>query len=107
MSDSAARGDFDAAFKIAHHIKGTASQIEAKTLFACASGAEAKWRRGEAVDAAQLEALTSSLNKLLAEIDRYQARRDDDGIFAVPRRSSQRPTFGQAHALMGLSAAEF
>ncbi len=71
LSDSAARGDFDAAFKIAHHIKGTASQIEAKTLFACASGAEAKWRRGEAVDAAQLEALTSSLNKLLAEIDRY------------------------------------
>jgi len=73
LIDCAARGDFGTAFQIAHHIKGTASQIEATTVSACASRAEAKWRRGESVDAAQLEALTSALNGLLAEIDRYLA----------------------------------
>jgi HPt (histidine-containing phosphotransfer) domain-containing protein len=73
LIDCAARCDFGTAFLIAHHIKGTASQIEATTVSACASRAEAKWRRGESVDAAQLEALTSALNGLLAEIDRYLA----------------------------------
>jgi PAS domain S-box-containing protein len=73
LIDSAARGDFGKAFEIAHHIKGTASQIDAMSLFACASGAEAKWRHGESVDTTQLEALTGSLNGLLAEIDLYLA----------------------------------
>jgi CheY-like chemotaxis protein len=73
LIDSAARGDFNTAFKIAHHIKGTAGEIEATTLFARASSAEALWRRGELVDTPQLEALTGSLTELLREIDRFLA----------------------------------
>jgi two-component system, sensor histidine kinase and response regulator len=73
LIETAACGDFAAAFKIAHGIKGTAGQIEASALFSNASGAEALWRRGEAVDAVRLEALTGSSNSLLAEIDRYLA----------------------------------
>jgi CheY-like chemotaxis protein len=73
LAESAANGDFGAAFKIAHHLKGTASQIAATDLQARASGAEQRWRHGEPVEAAQLEALTHSLNAVLAEIDSYLA----------------------------------
>jgi len=73
LSDSVARGDFETAFKIVHHIRGTAGQIEATTLFACASSAEARWRRGQPVDATQWEALTNALTGVVAEIDRYLA----------------------------------
>ena len=75
LVESAARGDLTASFKIAHSIKGTAGQIEASALFSSAGGAEALWRRGEAVDAARLAILTGSANGLLAEIDRYLAAR--------------------------------
>ncbi len=73
LIDSAAREDFGAAEKIAHRIKGTAGQIEANTLHAKARRAEESWRRGQAVETAQLGALTTSLNDLLAEIDTYLA----------------------------------
>jgi two-component system, sensor histidine kinase and response regulator len=71
LCDSAARGDFAAASRIAHQVKGTAGQIAAASLFTHASAAEALWRRGEPVDAARLAALTGALNDLLAEIDVY------------------------------------
>jgi PAS domain S-box-containing protein len=73
LIDSAARGDLTAAFKIAHRIKGTAGQINATAVLVCARSVEAQWRRGEPVDAAQLDALVVSLNRLLAEIDEYLA----------------------------------
>lgn len=71
LIESAARDDLATAFKIAHRLKGTAGQIGATLLFDCASGVEPRWRRGEPVDAEQLDALVKSLNDLLAEIDGY------------------------------------
>jgi PAS domain S-box-containing protein len=73
LNDCAARGDFAAAFKIAHHLKGTASQIAASDLQVCAGSAERRWRHGEPVDAAELETLTRALAGVLAEIDSYLA----------------------------------
>ncbi len=73
LRDGAASGDFDAAYKAAHSIKGTAGQIEATTLFTQASGAEGTWRRGEPVEAARLADLNHALDSLLAELDRYLA----------------------------------
>jgi two-component system sensor histidine kinase/response regulator len=71
LADCAERGDYVAAFEIAHHLKGTASQIAASHLHACASVAEQRWRHGEPVEAAQLEELTRALGGVLAEIDSY------------------------------------
>ncbi|HUB98077.1 MAG TPA: response regulator [Stellaceae bacterium] len=73
LADCAARGDFTAAFKIAHHLKGTASQIAATKLHAGAAAAEQRWRHGQPVEAAELDALTRSLGEVLAEIDQYLA----------------------------------
>jgi CheY-like chemotaxis protein len=74
LADSASRGDFATATKIAHRIKGTASGIEAKALYTCAGDAETNWRRDSAIDPVQLKALIAALNALLADIDRYLAR---------------------------------
>ena len=71
LLDCAARGDLEAAFKIAHHIKGTAGQIQAMELHASASRAEAQWRRGAAGDEALLGDLVRALSGLLSEIDTY------------------------------------
>jgi PAS domain S-box-containing protein len=68
---SVACSDFDAACKIAHHLKGTAGQLQAMGLHDSASRVEAQCRSGARVDAAQLDDLVGSLTRFLGEIDSY------------------------------------
>jgi CheY-like chemotaxis protein len=78
LGECAACGDFESAFKIAHHLKGTAGEIKAASLWALAAEAEATWRRGVPIGQTELERLTAALGAILAAIDAYLAAASRD-----------------------------
>jgi two-component system sensor histidine kinase/response regulator len=71
LSDAAAAGKFDAAFRLAHALKGMAGQIGLTQLQRHATLAEACWRRGEPVPPAALNELQGCTQAALAEMDAW------------------------------------